>query len=348
MRTAAPHAALLTAELDYELPPELVARHPAAHRDDSRLLVLDRSTGSWQHRSFREISTFLIAGDCLVRNRTRVRPARTFGKRPGGGRVELVWLEQEGPTSWKALARPAARLKPGEAIVLEGGLTVTVHQRAVAGIVELEIPHDVDVEAWLELHGHMPIPPYLGRADEPEDRERYQTVFARETGAVAAPTAGLHFTQHTFDELARRGVNVADLLLHVGPGTFRPLSTDRVEDHRLDPEWYRIPASTWEMLQTTRAKGKRVVGVGTTVVRALESAGRTSPPALEGYSDLLISAPYEFGQVDALLTNFHLPRSSLLALVAAFAGLELVLSAYREAVREKYRFYSYGDAMLIV
>ncbi len=339
--------ALLTSDLDYELPEDLVARYPVSERDDSRLLVIHRATQQWEHGRFRDLPDWLHAGDCLVLNRTRVRPARTFGKRASGGRVELLWLRREGPV-WSALARPAGRLKPGERIELEGGLAISVVERAHDGLVKCTVPDGVDLEAWLDGHGHMPIPPYLGRDDEPSDRERYQTVFARESGAVAAPTAGLHFTPRVFETLSARGVGTRELLLHVGPGTFRPVTSERVTDHKLDPEWYHIPESSWRALQETREGGGRVVAVGTTVVRSLECAARTVPPLLSGWSDLLISPPFDFGQVDALVTNFHLPRSSLLALVAAFAGLDLVREAYRAAVRERYRFYSYGDAMLIL
>jgi S-adenosylmethionine:tRNA ribosyltransferase-isomerase len=239
-------------------------------------------------------------------------------------------------------------LKPGEELALEGGLQVTVAERARDGVIRLSVPDGVDMEDWLERHGHVPLPPYLGREDEPTDRERYQTVFARERGAVAAPTAGLHFMPRTFTELSARGVQVAEVVLHVGPGTFRPLVTDRVGDHHLDPEWFEIPPDSWQATLLARSRHGRVVAVGTTVVRALESAALQTPPVLTGWSDLLIAPPYAFRQVDCLLTNFHLPRSSLLALVAAFAGLELTLDAYRVAREARYRFYSYGDAMLIV
>jgi S-adenosylmethionine:tRNA ribosyltransferase-isomerase len=338
---------LVTDALEYHLPPELVARYPVAERGQSRLLVLDRQRGTWQHQAFGDLPNWLGPGDALVVNRTRVRRARTPGRRSSGGRIELLWLHPEG-TGWKAMAKPAGRLRRGECLHLDAGLRVTVTKPADHGLLQVEVPEDVNMEEWLELHGHVPLPPYLGREDEPLDRERYQTVFAREAGAVAAPTAGLHFTPHTFETLRAHGVTTAELLLHVGPGTFRPIMTDRLCDHRIDPEWYRIPEPTWSLVSTARSHGHRVVAVGTTVARALESAALPEAPALEGWTDLLIAPPFAFRKVDALLTNFHLPRSSLLALVAAFAGLDLVLAAYRAAVEEKYRFYSYGDAMLIL
>jgi len=341
------HGTLVTDALAYHLPPELVARYPAGERDQSRLLVLDRQRGTWQHQAFGDLPNWLGPGDALVVNRTRVRQARTFGRRSSGGRIELLWLHPEG-SGWKAMAKPAGRLRRGERLALDAGLCVTVTKPADHGLLQVEVPEDVNMEEWLELHGHVPLPPYLGREDEPLDRERYQTVFAREAGAVAAPTAGLHFTPRTFEALRARGVTTAELLLHVGPGTFRPIMTDRLSDHRVDPEWYRIPEPTWSLASTARSHGHRVVAVGTTVARALESAALPEAPALEGWTDLFISPPFAFRKVNTLLTNFHLPRSSLLALVAAFAGLDLVLAAYRAAVEEKYRFYSYGDAMLIL
>jgi S-adenosylmethionine:tRNA ribosyltransferase-isomerase len=235
-------------------------------------------------------------------------------------------------------------------LTLESGLEVTVVRKEPDGMLQMAVPPEVDMEGWLDRYGQVPLPPYLGREAEPADRERYQTVFAREAGAVAAPTAGLHFTQRTFEALRLRGVTVAELVLHVGPGTFRPIKTHLVREHRLDPERYFIPEETWSLVDPNRNSSGRTLAVGTTVVRALESAamGPVATSAPEGWSDLLIAPPFEFRVVDALLTNFHLPSSSLLALVAAFAGLELTLASYRAAVEARYRFYSYGDAMLIL
>ena len=346
---AGPELPLLTSALEYHLPGELIARYPAAERDASRLLVVEKDKGTWHHLRFRELADWLRPGDTVVLNRTRVRQARTFGQRSTGARIELLWLHQDHDT-WRALARPAARLRPGETLTLEHGLQVVLLAKEADGVVQLRVPDGVDMEAHLAAHGHVPLPPYLNRGDEPLDRERYQTVFAREPGAVAAPTAGLHFTSGTLSVLRERGVAVAELLLHVGPGTFRPVQTHTVQEHRIDPEWYFVPGDTWSLMEAGRASGGRIVAVGTTVVRALETAAalRDAAADRQGWSTLLIAPPYRFRCVDALLTNFHLPSSSLLALVAAFAGLELTLAAYRAAVEERYRFYSYGDAMLIV
>lgn len=340
---------LQSGALGYELPDELIARYPATERDGSRLLVVDRKDGTWSHAHFHELPHWLMAGDAVVLNRTRVRSARTWGHRTTGGRVELLWLHQNGST-WKTLARPATKLRSGEILNLASGLEATVVSKEPDGMVQMSVPTDVDMEAWLERHGQVPLPPYLGRDAEPADRERYQTVFAREAGAVAAPTAGLHFTPRTFEALRLRGVTIAELVLHVGPGTFRPIKTHLVHEHRLDPEHYFIPEETWSLVDPNRNSRGRTLAVGTTVVRALESAamGPASGNALTGWSDLLIAPPFDFRVVDALLTNFHLPSSSLLALVAAFAGLELTLACYRAAVEARYRFYSYGDAMLIL
>jgi S-adenosylmethionine:tRNA ribosyltransferase-isomerase len=333
--------------LRYILPPELIAPYPAKPRDQSRLMVIDRSAGTWHHETFASLADWLGPGDCLVLNRTRVRKARTPARRATGGRVEILWLSAAG-SIWRALARPAGRLRPGEVLVLEHGLEVTVTALVGDGLVLLKVPDNCDFEAHLDQRGHVPLPPYVKRPDEPEDRENYQTVFARELGAAAAPTAGLHFTARTFESLRQRRIDVAEIVLHVGPGTFRPIQSRYVHEHRLDPEWYDIPESSWIAVQDCRQRRSRVVAVGTTVVRALETAAATSNPALTGWSSLLIAPPFSFCVADALLTNFHLPGSTLLALVAAFAGLDLTLEAYQAAVQERYRFYSYGDAMLIL
>jgi len=318
---------LLTSALEYHLPGELIARYPAEERDASRLLVVEKGLGTWHHLHFRDLADWLHAGDTVVLNCTRVRQARTFGRRSTGAQVELLWLHKDGDT-WRALARPAARLKPGETLTLEHGLQVVLLAKETDGVVQLRVPDGVDMEAHLAAHGHVPLPPYLNREAEPLDLDRYQTVFAREPGAVAAPTAGLHFTDRTLAALRERGV----------------------QEHRIDPEWYLIPGDTWGRVTAARAHGGRILAVGTTVVRALETAAALGEAATlrQGWSTLLIAPPYRFHCVDALLTNFHLPSSSLLALVAAFAGLELTLAAYRAAVEARYRFYSYGDAMLIV
>ena len=338
---------------DYELPPELIAQEPAEPRDASRLMVLDRTAGGWEDRGFSELPEVLRAGDCLVANRSRVMPARLLGvAEPGGQAVELLLIRPVGDERWEAMVRPGRRFRPGARIGLAGGAALA----QVVGdgsegtrVVAIEAPWPV--RELMERHGLPPLPPYIGRHDapKPEDRERYQTVYAREDGSVAAPTAGLHFTPELLARLERCGVDVHYLTLHVGPGTFRPLRAGRVEEHRMEAEPIDIPGSTATAVERARREGRRVVAVGTTTTRALEWAtgedGRVR--AGPGPADLFIRPGHRFRVVDALVTNFHLPRSSLLVLVSAFAGRELVLAAYRHAVAARYRFYSYGDAMLI-
>ena len=338
---------------DYELPPELIAQEPAEPRDASRLMVLDRAAGGWEDRRFSELPEVLRAGDCLVANRSRVMPARLLGvAEPGGQAVELLLIRPVGDERWEAMVRPGRRFRPGARIGLAGGAALA----QVVGdgsegtrVVAIEAPWPV--RELMERHGLPPLPPYIGRHDapKPEDRERYQTVYAREDGSVAAPTAGLHFTPELLARLERCSVEVHYLTLHVGPGTFRPLRAGRVEEHRMEAEPIDIPGSTAAAVERARREGRRVVAVGTTTTRALEWAtgedGRVRPGT--GPADLFIRPGHRFRVVDALVTNFHLPRSSLLVLVSAFAGRELVLAAYRHAVAARYRFYSYGDAMLI-
>lgn len=351
---------------DYELPPERIAQVPAARRDESRLLIVDRAAGAWRDARFPDVVETLAPGDLLVVNETSVFPARLFARRAGGGRVELLLirpLDADDPASasgaaWAALARPARKASAGAVLeLLDRNGAPAPDARAVVtgeetgGVRHVRLDVREDPWGWIERHGRVPIPPYIGRADDESDRDRYQTVYARHRGAVAAPTAGLHFTPEILARLEERGVARAALTLHVGPGTFRPMAVERVEDHVMEAEWYRIPSETAAMLAATRAGGGRVVAVGTTTVRALESAARAwdeAPGAIEGWSDLFIRPGHRFRWADVLITNFHLPRSSLLVLVAAFAGRDLVLSAYRHAVDRGYRFYSYGDAMLIV
>jgi S-adenosylmethionine:tRNA ribosyltransferase-isomerase len=339
---------------DYELPPELIAQEPAEPRDASRLLVLDRAAGGWEDRGFTELADLLRPGDCLVANRSRVMPARLLGvAEPGGQAAELLLLRPVADKRWEAMVRPGRRCRVGARIALAGGAArahVVGEGSEGTRIVAIEAPWPV--RELMERHGLPPLPPYIGRHDapKPEDRERYQTVYAREDGSVAAPTAGLHFTPELLARLAHRGVSVHYLTLHVGPGTFRPIRVGRVEDHRLAAEPIDIPEETAEAVERARREGRRVVAVGTTTTRALEWAagddGRMR--ARSGPADLFVRPGHRFRVVDALVTNFHLPRSSLLVLVSAFAGRELVLAAYRHAVAAGYRFYSYGDAMLIV
>jgi S-adenosylmethionine:tRNA ribosyltransferase-isomerase len=341
------------ADFEYHLPGELIAQEPAEPRDASRLLVLDRAAGSWEDRGIAELPELLRAGDCLVANRSRVMPARLLGvAQPGGQPVELLLLRAVGDERWEAMVRPGRHCRVGARIGLAGG---TARARVVGEgspgtrVVAIEAPWPV--RELMERHGLPPLPPYIRRHDapKPEDRERYQTVYARDDGSVAAPTAGLHFTPELLARLERRGVEVHYLTLHVGPATFRPLRAGRVDEHRMEPEPVDIPEPTAVAVERARREGRRVVAVGTTTTRALEWAadeeGRL--PARTGPADLFIRPGHRFRVVEALVTNFHLPRSSLLVLVSAFAGRERVLAAYRHAVDAGYRFYSYGDAMLI-
>ena len=338
---------------DYELPRELIAQEPAEPRDASRLLVLDRARRAWEDRAFVELPELLRPGDCLVANRSRVIPARLLGVTEAAGQaVELLLLRPVEADRWEALARPGRRCRVGARLVLAGGAagaTVVGEGRAGARVVAIEAPWPV--RALLERHGLPPLPPYIDRHDspKPEDRERYQTVYARDDGSVAAPTAGLHFTPTLLARLEARGVAVHYLTLHVGPGTFRPLRTGQVEAHHMDGEPIDIPADTTRAIHEARRQGGRVVAVGTTTTRALEWAATADGRLREGpgEADLYIRPGHRFRIVDALITNFHLPRSTLLVLVSAFAGREVVLDAYRHAVANRYRFYSYGDAMLI-
>jgi S-adenosylmethionine:tRNA ribosyltransferase-isomerase len=340
------------AEFDYPLPPASIAQEAIEPRDAARLMRLPRTEGTPTDHVFRDLPRLLRPGDLLVVNRSRVFPARLLGRRNGGGAAEVFLLREVGDERWEALVRPGRRLRPGAVISIDGGLSAVVETAAVGTegrrVVHLRAEGG-PLEAALERAGHVPLPPYIRRPDRPDDRARYQTVYARENGSVAAPTAGLHFTPSLLDALRAAGLGVAELVLHVGPGTFRPVTAAEVEDHRLEPEPYLIPAETAEAIAAARTRGGRVVAVGTTVVRALEAAagdeGTVSAGA--GETALVVRPGFTFRIVDALITNFHLPRSSLLLLVAAFAGRERVLDAYEEAVRRGYRFYSYGDAMLL-
>jgi S-adenosylmethionine:tRNA ribosyltransferase-isomerase len=342
---------MFTGDFDYDLPPEAIAQHPAP-RGESRLLVLDRQ-GPDRHRRIRDLPGLLSLGDLLVLNNTRVIPARLFGRRLNpdgeeGGRIEVFLLQRTAAQEWEALARPGRRTRPGTEIAFETGLTAEVVEKREDG--RYRIRFSEPVERHLDRLGHVPLPPYIQRPDADEDRERYQTVYASQPGAVAAPTAGLHFSTGLLDEIRRAGVESAEVTLHVGIGTFRPVSADRVEDHRMDSERYEIGEAAAAAIRRTRERGGRVVAVGTTVVRTLESAAREGGGEVRpgsGSTELFITPGYELRAVDVLLTNFHLPRSTLLMLVSAFAGRERVLAAYAEAIREGYRFYSYGDAMLV-
>ena len=333
---------LRTSDFDYHLPPEAIAQHPG-ERGESRLLVLGRTT---EDRRFADLPDLLDPGDLLVVNDTRVIPARLRARRPTGGRVEILLVEREGPASWWCLLRPGRRLPPGAPLAVEGGPAATVDERADG---RFRLTFEQSIEPLLTEIGETPLPPYIDRPAEPRDRERYQTIYAARPGAVAAPTAGLHFTPELLDALERRGIRRASLTLHVGPGTFRPVKTENPEAHVMDSERFEIPEATAEAVAAARHSGRRVVAVGTTVVRTLETAASTDGlvAAGAGRTGLYIRPGYEFGVVDRLITNFHLPRSTLLMLVCAFAGRRRTLDAYRQAIRSGFRFYSYGDAMLL-
>jgi len=348
-------AAQLMRLLDYELPEELIAQHPATRREDSRLLVVERATGKVIDTQFRDIGRWLRPGDALAVNDTRVRAARLMLRRPTGGRVEMLFVRPEpglrGGEHWRVLARPAKHAKRGARLTtVDERLVVEVTGEREQGERIVRVLAGALAEAFRD-HGETPLPPYIHRAPAPEDAERYQTVYARADGAVAAPTAGFHFSDALLASLEAAGIGRAAVTLHVGPGTFRPITTDDPRDHEMEEEWFEVSEASAAAIRAARERGGRIVAVGTTTVRALESmadanAGRIA--AATGWTRKYIVPPYRFQAVDALLTNFHLPRTTLLLLVAAFAGEDRLRDAYAHAVRERYQFYSYGDAMLVV
>ncbi|HEY3058169.1 MAG TPA: tRNA preQ1(34) S-adenosylmethionine ribosyltransferase-isomerase QueA [Chloroflexota bacterium] len=329
-----------TADFDYELPDELIAQAPIEPRDAARLLVMQRSTGALAHRWVRDLPDLLDPGDLLVANRSRVLPARIRGTLRGGGQAELLLLRRISAGRWQALTRPARRLRPGDVVQVTPALAIHIEGAHAEGIRDIR----VDSDAALLAAGDTPLPPYIrGWHGDPE---RYQTMFADVDGSAAAPTAGLHFTPSLVSTLAARGVDIATITLHVGLDTFRPITHEDPAQHRMHREWYCVPGDVAAAIAETHAAGRRVVAVGTTSVRALEAWALTGHA--EGETDLFIMPGYRFQVVDALLTNFHLPRSTLLMLVSAFAGRERAMAAYAEAIRERYRFYSFGDATLIL
>jgi S-adenosylmethionine:tRNA ribosyltransferase-isomerase len=332
---------------DFDLPAELIAQHPPAQRGEGRLLCLDAATGALADRRFADLPQLLRPDDVLVFNDTRVIKARLFGRKASGGRVELLIERVLDARHALALVRASHAPAPGSTLELTGGTAVRVLDRE--GVFHrLEFLGGRDVAACLDEHGEMPLPPYIERQADSEDAERYQTVYARTPGAVAAPTAGLHFDQAMLDRLREQGVALAFITLHVGAGTFQPVRSERIEEHIMHRERYTVPPGTVAAIERARANGGRVVAVGTTSLRALESAAAGGDlTAGSGETQLFVTPGYRFRIVEALLTNFHLPRSTLLMLVAAFAGLDTVLAAYRHAVAQRYRFFSYGDAMFI-
>jgi S-adenosylmethionine:tRNA ribosyltransferase-isomerase len=339
-------------DFTYHLPEELIAQAPLAERSASRLLCLDGESGAIEHRAFRDLPSLLRAGDLLVFNDTRVLPARLWGQKATGGRVEVLVERLTGECTALAHLRASKASKAGTQIALsrEAGGALSEHSLNVVGREDglYLIEADVPLGPLLAQYGHMPLPPYIERADDASDRERYQTVFARRDGAVAAPTAGLHFDQATLDALEAAGVERCAITLHVGAGTFQPVRVDDIRDHDMHAEYLEVSAQACEAIRRTRARGGRVVAVGTTAVRSLETAaaGGSVEPYL-GETRLFIYPGYQFNCVDAMVTNFHLPESTLLMLVSAFCGRDHILAAYEEAVRERYRFFSYGDAMFL-
>ena len=342
---------MLVKDFDYHLPPELIASYPATERDASRLMLLNLKSGGVAEDCFRNMAAYLSSGDLLVMNDTRVIPARIFGQKMSGGKAEIFLLRQTCGDSncWNCLLKGSKRFRSGQTIKLAGGMTAIVQDRLDDDSWQIEFSGAESFSAWLEREGRIPLPPYLGRLDDEQDRNRYQTVYASSPGAVAAPTAGLHFTKKLLAELADKGIKTACLTMHPGLGTFQPVRTETVNDHIIHSEHYCIPAATAEAVNLAKKLGNRVVAVGTTTTRTLEYAadeyGNVRPG--NGEADLFIYPGYRFKIVDALVTNFHLPESTLLMLVSAFAGREKVLEAYRQAISRRFRFYSYGDAMLI-
>ncbi len=326
-------------DFDYHLPEELIAQEPPAERDAARMLVVHRSTNQIEDRYFRDFPTFLREGDCLVLNDSRVLPSRLFS-----GKSEVLLLEPitEDARQWRALVRPGRKLQPGVTIHFDDHFAAEITARGERGERTVRFLGDEDVYAAIDRLGHMPLPPYIKRQDRPEDRERYQTVYSRERGSVAAPTAGLHFTGEILARARNAGAHLAHVTLHVGLGTFQPIDREDFENHQLHYERYSITEESWREIESAR----RVLAVGTTSVRTLESAAATGQHS--GSTNLFLYPGCQFRRVGAMLTNFHLPRTSLLLLVAAFAGTELTLAAYRHAVEQKYRFFSYGDCMLIL
>jgi len=337
-----------TKDFWYDLPEELIAQTPLEKRDTSRLLVMDRKTGEVQHRHFYDILGYLREGDCLVMNDSRVLPARLLGHRPSGGAVEVLLLRELGEKRWECLCKPGRKMQVGSEVVFgDGELTATVLEVREDGNRVIEFHYDGIFLEVLERLGKMPLPPYIKA--ELQDQERYQTVYSRELGSAAAPTAGLHFTKELLEKLREKGVDLAFVTLHVGLGTFRPVKAESISEHHMHSELCMISDETAKKLNAARARGGRIVCVGTTSCRTLESLAQPDGSFVAGskWTDIFIYPGYQFRAMDALITNFHLPESTLVMLVSAFAGREHVLHAYETAVKEKYRFFSFGDAMLI-
>jgi len=333
----------------YNLPKNLIAQYPLKQRQQSRLLILDKQKQSISHKHFYDISELLKSGDVLVLNTTRVIPARLFGQKENGTNLEVFLLNQLSDKAWKCLVHPGKRIKKPQKLIFSDELSGNVSLSDEEGIREIAFEYDGDFGELLNKLGHVPLPPYIDRNDESQDQASYQTVYAREKGSVAAPTAGLHFTSEILDELKNKGVIIAEVFLHVGLGTFRPVKTDDITHHKMHSEFCSISKETSNIINQAKQEGRRIIAVGTTSVRTLESFAENNL-LIHGqkWTDIFIYPGKEFQIVDGLLTNFHLPESTLIMLVAAFAGFDFIMHAYETAVHEEYRFFSYGDAMLIV
>jgi S-adenosylmethionine:tRNA ribosyltransferase-isomerase len=354
------------ADFDYSLPPDLIAQRPLEHRDQSRLMVVERGTGKISHHVFRELPSLLTPRDLLVLNNTKVFPARLLGRRLGvtakiarkhppaslPAQIEVLLLRPLGNDEWEVLVRPGRKMRLGErAFFGRGELECEVIGWGERGLRRVRFIYQGSFEEWVDQLGHIPLPPYIHRGDDPSDLVQYQTLFACKRGAVAAPTAGLHFTARVFKDLKIRGVDQCEITLHVGLGTFQPVEAENIENHQMHHEWYEISPEAANKINATHAAGDRVFAVGTTAARTLETVARQTAGSMvpsSGETNLFIYPGFPFRAVDGLLTNFHLPQSTLLMLVSAFAGRELILEAYRQAIENRYRFYSYGDCMLIL
>lgn len=339
-----------TSDYDFELPHELIAQRPLERRDASRLMIVDRAAGSVRHGAFTDIVELLAPRDVLVVNRSRVLRARLLGTRASGAPAEILLLKPLGDGRYEAMVSPGGKLKPGRHVTIAPDFAAEILEVTDRRTRIVQLESLLPIDQAIERYGHVPLPPYIERPDVPEDAERYQTVFARETGSVAAPTAGLHFSPELLASIESRGVARAEILLHVGAGTFKPVEVEDPAAHVMHEEWYSIPAESVRTINERRASGGRVWAVGTTSVRTLESGAAEDGTIRPGDAEtrIFIRPPYRFRAVDVIVTNFHLPRSTLIMLVAAFAGYELTMRAYREAVSRRYRFYSYGDAMVVL
>ena len=338
-------------EFDFNLPPSLIAQHPSPQRGDSRLMVIDRRSGEIQHRAFQDLGDYLRPGDLVVMNNTRVLPARLLGKKDTGRKCEILLIPSwDGPREeWEALIKDARKIRPGTRIQFGEGFSGDILE-VKGGKAKIRFTPEGEVMDFVQKFGHIPLPPYIRRPDEPQDRERYQTILAEKDGSIAAPTAGLHFTHSLLQSIQARGVHLTRITLHVGIGTFAPVRVQEIKDHTMETEWVEIPEKVALAIEKTKGTGGRVIAVGTTTTRALESVadsqGRVKPG--QYLARLFIYPGYCFRIIDALITNFHLPKSTLIMLVSALVGKDFLMKAYQEAIAKKYRFYSYGDAMLIL